>query len=182
MFLSVTLNARLRPLDRGDRYEDPLQEVLEERLPGSEISGGGTLMSKEGEPELCDIDVDIEGDAETALALVVDTLVALGAPKGSKAQLEDDEPVVFGEYEGLGLYLNGTDLPDEVYATSDVNELLERLQERLGDTGSMHSYWEGPRETALYLYGPSADQMRERIADVVATHPLAAQSRLVTLT
>ncbi|MFC5102390.1 hypothetical protein [Kibdelosporangium philippinense] len=45
MRLLVTLNARLRPLDRGHVYEDPLMEVLEAKLPGSEISGGGTLLT-----------------------------------------------------------------------------------------------------------------------------------------
>jgi hypothetical protein len=180
--LYITLNARLRPLDRGDRYEDPLMEVLEQRAPGSEVTGGGTLIGSDGEPQNSDIDLDLEGDPEAGLGLVIGTLESLGAPKGSKARLGDADPVLFGTTEGLGLYLNGTDLPDEVYATSDVNELIERLRERLGDEGDMQSYWEGPTETALYLYGPSGARMRELIADVLATHPLAARSRLVSLT
>jgi hypothetical protein len=44
------------------------------------------------------------------------------------------------------------------------------------------SWWRGATETALYLYGPSADAMRERIADVLATYPLAQRSRLVAIT
>ena len=88
----------------------------------------------------------------------------------------------FGQYEGVGLYLNGSDLPDQVYIDNDVNELIGTLVERLGADGAMHSYWEGPRETALYLYGPSAQRMRELIADVVDSHPLACQSRLTDLT
>jgi hypothetical protein len=179
--LYVTLNARLRPLDRGDRYEDPLMEVLEERAPGSEVTGGGTLMGSDGEPQNCDIDLELEGDPASGLALVIGTLESLGAPKGSTARMGDDE-VCFGRTEGLGLYLNGTDLPDEVYATSDINELIERLHECLGEEGGMQSYWEGPTETALYLYGPSGARMRELIADLLATHPLAARSRLVPLT
>jgi len=38
----ITLNARLRPLDRGVRYEIPLQEVLDARAPGSRVTGAGT--------------------------------------------------------------------------------------------------------------------------------------------
>jgi hypothetical protein len=80
------------------------------------------------------------------------------------------------------LYLNGTDLPGEVYATNDVNDLIQQLHQRLGDQGSMQSWLQGPRETALYLYGPSAARMRELVHDVVASHPLAQRSRLVALT
>jgi len=181
-FLAITLNARLQPLHRGDRYEDPLQEMLDERAAGSEITGGGTLMSRDGEPEVCDIDVELEGDPAAGLALVIGTLERLGAPKGSKARLGEADPVLFGSTEGLGLYLNGTDLPDEVYAGNDVNDLVTQLEERLGQEGTMQSYWEGPRETAVYLYGPSAARMRELIAGVLGSHPLAARCRVVTLT
>jgi hypothetical protein len=180
--LEISLNARLRPLDRGDLYEDPLQELLEVRAPGSEITGGGTLMSPDGEPVASDISLEIEGEPAATMALVLRALEEFGAPKGSKATLDDAEPVYFGVTEGVAIYLNGTDLPDEVYAGNDVNELIERLHERLGDEGRMHSYWEGPTETALYLYGPSAERIRELTADLLATHPLAGLSRLVPLT
>lgn len=181
-FLGIELNARLRPLDRCAIYEDPLQEVLDARAPDSEMSGGGTLMNSDGEPVCCDVDIDLEGDPEAGLRLVVETLERLGAPKGSKARLGDADPVPFGTTEGLGLYLNGTDLPDHVYAESDVNDLIAALAERLGEAGSMHSYWQGPRETALYFYGPSAPRMSDLMRETLDAHPLARQSRLVTLT
>lgn len=180
-FLAIHLNARLRPLDRGEWLEDPLQEVLAARSPGSEVSGGGTLISAEGEPESCDIDIELEGDPATGLALVIDALQAFGAPRGSTARLGDADSLPFGLSEGLGLYLNGTDLPAEVYVDNDVNDLISRLDELLGEEGAMRSYWEGPRDTALYLYGDSAARMRELLADLLATHPLARDHRLVTL-
>ncbi|MEH1015446.1 hypothetical protein V6U90_20315 [Micromonospora sp. CPCC 206060] len=180
--LEITLNARLRPLDRGEVYEDPLQEVLEARAPGSEIVGGGTMMSPDGEPLSCDVAIDLAGDSEAGLALVVDVLQQLGAPRGSTARLGDNGPVVFGLSEGVGLYLNGTDLPEQVYAESDINELIGQLIARLGERGGMHSYWQGPRETALYFYGPSAREMAELMREVLDTHPLAQRSRLVSLT
>jgi hypothetical protein len=43
-----------------------------------------------------------------------------------------------------------------MYATSRVNDLIAALLERFGAEGDMQSYWEGPRETALYFYGSSA--------------------------
>jgi hypothetical protein len=123
--------------------------------------------------------VDLEGDPHTGTAAVISALESFGAPKGSKAGLDGEETVPFGVTEGLGVYLNGTELPDEVYETNDVNELIGQLLDRLGGEGELQSWYEGPSETALYLYGPSADRMRDLIGDVLATHPLAARSRLV---
>ena len=179
--LYITLNARLRPLDRGDRYEDPLQEVLDAEAPGSHISGGGTLLTAEREPALCDIDIDVEGDAQKALELVIRALESAGAPKGCVARVDDGEPVAFGSTEGLALYLNGTDLPDEVYATSDINDLIAALHSSLDGAGHMQSYWQGPTETAVYLYGPSAARMTELITGVLDTYPLAQRCRVVPL-
>jgi hypothetical protein len=179
--LAILLKARLRPQDRRDRYELPLLQALDALSPGSRITGG-TLLSRQREPEFCDLDVELAGDPQAGLALAIGTLERLGAPKGSTARLGKGQVRSFGVTEGLGLYLNGTDLPGEVYATNDVNDLIQQLHQRLGDQGSMQSWWQGPRETALYLYGPSAARMRELVQDVVASHPLAQQSRLVALT
>ena len=179
--LLIHLNARLRPLDRAAQYEDPLQEVLDARAPGSKITGGGTLLGADREPRSSDIDLDLDGDPQEGLRLVVDALEFLGAPKGSTVTLDEEPAVSFGGTEGLAVYLNGFDLPAEVYAGNDVNELIRQLLDRLGEEGGMQSYWEGPTETALYLYGSSASRMRELIGDVLATHPLAQRCRLVDL-
>jgi hypothetical protein len=178
----VTLNARLRPLDRGEHFEDPLLEILEKRGLTASVCGGGTLLTENHEPSNCDIDLEVKGDGPSALQTVMDALVKLGAPVGSKARLAGGEPVSFGKTEGLGIYLNGTELPAEVYDNNDVNQLIAQLHNRLGPAGTMLSYWEGPTETALYFYGPSAQQMRVKMADVLATHPLAQRSRIEPLT
>jgi len=179
--MSISLNARLRPLDRGARYEIPLKEILSTSMPGSRVTGAGTLLSAEREPLASDIDLDIEGDAPQALDLVTGTLEAAGAPRGSRARLDEGGPVPFGVTEGLAIYLNGTDLPGEVYASSDINDLIATLSARLGTEGDMQSWWQGPRETALYLYGPSAARMAELTADVLARFPLAQRCRIVPL-
>jgi hypothetical protein len=179
--LWITINARLRPLDRGERYEDPLEEALDAKAPGCQLGGGGTLLSAEGEPTASDVDLDVTGDARAVLALTIATLEAAGIPKGSTIRLDDEEPVTFGVTEGLAVYLNGTDLPDEVYADNDVNDLIAALLDALGDEGELQSYWEGPRETALYLYGPSATRMGELIAGVLDGFPLAQRCRVVPL-
>jgi hypothetical protein len=177
----ITLNARLRPLDRGARYEDPLQEAIEAAVPGSQVSGGGTLLSAEREPLVSDIDLEVAGDAREVTGLVTRALEAAGAPKGSQARLEVGDTVPFGVTEGLAVYLNGTDLPAHVYASSDINDLIAALLERLGAEGDMQSWWQGPRETALYLYGPSAVRVDELISSVLSRYPLAERCRVVPL-
>lgn len=179
--IDVRLDARLRPMDRGERFEDPLDEVLRAQTPGGRVTGGGTMLSAEGEPLWCDIDVEWPGDADPDLELIASALTRMGAPRGSRITVGDGEPVPFGELEGVGFYINGTDLPPEVYATSDVNELISTLLAAMGSDGDMYSFWEGPTETALYLYGPSAAVIEEKVAPVVATVPLAAQARVVRL-
>ena len=40
--VTAELNHRIGPIDRGDRYEDPLEKALAERGYG-EVDGGGAL-------------------------------------------------------------------------------------------------------------------------------------------
>jgi hypothetical protein len=179
MLVIATLNDRLAPLDRAERYESPLNLLLETRGLGA-VTGGGTQQGHEGEVEHVEVEVDLHEPDDERLELLTRALEVLGAPVGSVLRA-GDRLLPFGRLEGLGLYLNGTDLPAEVYATSDVNAVLERLEELLGDDGSLHGYWEGPRETALYFYGPSFTTMAERIGDFVAGDPLCRRSRVVQL-
>jgi hypothetical protein len=178
----ITLNARLRPLDRA-RYEDLLEHLLAKKHPGSEITGGGTLLSPAREPLYCDIEIDANLDSglETLANVMVELLEVAGAPKGSRIEVDDAPPAEFGVTEGLAIYLNGTDLPHEVYASNDVNDLITAIHDRLGDAGRICSFWQGHRETALYLYGPSAPRMINLLTDVLAQYPLAQQCRVVEL-
>jgi hypothetical protein len=127
-----------------------------------------------------EIEIEIHEADDGRLELLTKALEILGAPVGSVLRA-GDRLMPFGRLEGLGLYLNGTDLPAEVYASSDVNLVLERLEELLGDDGAMHGHWEGPRETALYFYGPSFARMAELIGEFVAAEPLCRQARVVQL-
>ena len=65
MDLTLQLNARLRPNDRGDLYENRLDEYLKKEGIG-ECIGGGTMQLASGEIEYCDVNVSIE-DSYTAL-------------------------------------------------------------------------------------------------------------------
>ena len=180
--VDVHLNARLQPMHRGERYEDPLELFLARLAPGSEVVGGGTLASPEGEPLSCDIELHLTDEGVAHAAELIVALESLGAPRGSTWSVGDDEPVAFGASDGVAVYLNGTDLPDAVYRDNDVNDLIGQLLDHVGDEGDLQSWWEGPRESALYLYGPSGPVIRDRGADVLAVHPLAQRCRVVDIT
>src|SRR5450755_3198273 len=111
---------------------------------GSRVTGAGTLLSAEREPLVSDIDLDVDGDAPEALELVTAALEAAGAPKGSRVRLGESGPVPFGVTEGLAVYLNGTDLPGEVYASSDIDELIAALSGRPRQRGRHAVLVEGP--------------------------------------
>jgi hypothetical protein len=176
------LNARIMPLDRGEQYEDPLAEALAENGFAA-ITGGGTMQSKEGEIEYCGIDLDLF-DVPNGVRFICDFLSQRGAPRGSTIQYESDgqkTEVPFGVAEGLAIYLNGTDLPDEVYRECDVNDVYDEINRLLGDRGAIQGHWQGPTETALYLYGYSADEMRSLISGYMAEYPLCQRARVVTI-
>ncbi len=172
------LNARVQPIDRGDLYEDPLQEVLEQH-GCAEIVGGGSQLMDHAEIEYCGIDIDIT-DIERAVPLICSTLESLGAPKGSNLTYTingQTHAVPFGRLEGLAIYFNGSDLPDHVYAECDINHAYAEINRLIEEIGGIQSHWQGPTETALYLYGHSAEDMRSRIAGFMCTYPLCAQAR-----
>jgi hypothetical protein len=181
VFMVAQLNARLQPMHRGEFFENALNAELERSQLG-EITGGGTLQAKNGEIEYCDIEVEISGDASAAEATLVRTLEALGAPRGSKLHIEaEGREIPFGLNEGLAVYLNGTSLPDHVYKECDSNFVHSEFGRLLEGKGRVLSYWQGPTETAFYMYGPSFAAMEECLAQFLATYPLCQQCRLVQI-
>jgi len=175
-YLTAQLNARLQPMHRGELFEDPLDEALQELGLGS-VSGGGTQLSESGEVDYCDIEIDVAVLDERSVQAIINLLEGLGAPRGSKLKAGEQE-LPFGNTEGLALYLNGTDLPDEVYKACDSNVVYTEVQRLIGDRGEIYSHWQGPKETALYLYGNSFQEMHDSIAEFLATYPLCQKCRV----
>ncbi|MBS2017266.1 MAG: hypothetical protein JST00_30565 [Deltaproteobacteria bacterium] len=170
------------PVDRGERYEDPLSEVLEKEGV-AEVTGGGTMQASNGEIEYCGIDLVLH-DVDRAVPIVCEVLSELGAPKGSALEYSIGKKrvsVPFGILEGLAIYLNGTDLPKEVYETSDINAIYADIERLLGERGDIQGHWQGPTETALYLYGYSVTEMKKLLAAYMAKTPLCARARLVKI-
>jgi len=177
-FIVVKLNARIQPMHRGEIFGDPLNEILEKKAKG-EVSGGGTMQSKSGEIEYCDIEIEVKSADEATVNLIRQTIENIGAPKGSKIQIEESGlEIEFGTLEGLAIYLNGTDLEEEVYKNSDSNHVYSELDRLTKGVGKVYSYWQGQTETAFYLYGLSFAEMKSKIAELVESYPLCQKCRI----
>lgn len=177
-FIVAQLNARIQPMHRGEFFEDPLSEELQRASIG-EITGGGTMQNENGEIAFCDIEIELAKPDPQAADKVIEVLERLGAPKGSKLKIEaENRDVPFGVSEGMAVYLNGTDLPDDVYKTCDSNFIYSELDRLLEGEGRVLSYWQGPTETAFYMYGKSFEQMKAKIAEFIATYPLCQKCRI----
>lgn len=101
----------------------------------------------------------------------------MGIPKGSVLQGIQPE-IEVGTLEGLAYYSNGSDLPEDVYKTCDINYVIEQMELAMEEIGRMYSYWEGPAHTALYFYGSSFVEMKKRIEPFIAAYPLCKKSRI----
>ena len=87
-FVFVKINESIMPIERGHKYEDPLDEALKKAKLG-EVTGGGSSLSKERKIEWVGVDVDLV-DLDKGLPFLKRKLIELGAPKGStlKYQLQ----------------------------------------------------------------------------------------------
>lgn len=87
LFVYVKIPEDIGPLDRGAKYEDPLERLFSERRLG-EITGGGSQLG-EARPdgttsiEFCGVDVQVT-ELEPSLALLREALPNLGAPDGTE--------------------------------------------------------------------------------------------------
>jgi hypothetical protein len=85
-FVFVKIPESIMPIERGDKYEDPLDEALKASSLG-EVTGGGTQLDKpnpDGSASIAWVGIDVElSDIERGVPFLVATLKKLGAPKGS---------------------------------------------------------------------------------------------------
>ena len=68
-------------MERGEKYDDPICEALEDAGVGY-VDGGGTKLSNDGVIEYCYVDVEAE-DVNGATEVIRRLLASVGAPSGS---------------------------------------------------------------------------------------------------
>lgn len=166
------------PIDRGDRYEDPLHDVLEKANVGR-VTGGGSQLDESGGIAFADVEIEL-ADLDAALTLVADTLERAGAPQGSELIHASDGRVLreFGTHQCLAIYLDGTGLPAEVYADLDLDAVVDEIGAAAG-TGSYRGGWQGPAETAVFFFGTDADAMFAQVEPVLRRLPIGQNARVV---
>jgi hypothetical protein len=86
-FIYVKIPEGIGPMDRGDKYEDPLEVKLREAGLG-QVSGGGSQLGDHRPDgsrviDFCGLDIDVV-DLEKALALLRAELPPLGIPDGTE--------------------------------------------------------------------------------------------------
>ena len=182
-FIVATLNDKVMPIDRGEIYGDPLDEMLQ--LEGiGEVTGGGTMQHASGEIEYCDLEICINTDSlnDRQIKMIIDKLESNGAPKGSVLTIEKTgEKLPFGLKEGLALYIDGVNLEDEVYKNCDSNFVVEEIKRLIKDNSELVRYWQGEKETGLYFYGDSFDSMYKSIEPFINEYPLCKGARVVKI-
>ncbi|SES18798.1 hypothetical protein SAMN04487944_12280 [Gracilibacillus ureilyticus] len=173
---TLQLNARLQPIDRDEYFEDPINQALEDSQCGT-TDGGGTMLQETGEIESCDVEIILKDNKKENVDKVLQIINEIGVPKGSLL-LGNGFKQSVGTLEGLALYLNGTELPEEVYETSDINYVIEKINQELNGIGRFYSFWGGPTDSGLYFYGTSFAEMKQRMAAFLAEYPLCQKCRV----
>jgi hypothetical protein len=166
----------IEPIDRGNRYEIPLHAALEAAQAGA-VTGGGSQLNESGGIEFADVEIEL-ANLDAAVELAANTLEAAGAPAGSEIRHEDKVVRVFGRHQCLAIYLDGTSLPDEVYANLDFDEVVTAIGTAAGPD-SYHGCWQGPEESGLYFFGGDAEQMFARVEPVLRALPIGQNARVV---
>ena len=168
----------IEPIDRGDRYEEPLHSTLEAQGLGR-VTGGGSQLDELGQITYADVEIEL-ANVDEALRTVADALEAAGAPQGSELIDASDGRVLreFGTLQCLAIYLDGTSLPDEVYADLDFDAVLSAIGAAAGDD-SYRGFWQGAEETGLFLFGPDAEATFTRVEPVLRRLPIGQNARVV---
>jgi hypothetical protein len=184
--VEVKLIESILPVDRGNRYEDPLTSILEERGLGA-VTGGGTQLKPRANPKEQDIEyVNLEvelANLDEALSVLKQKLNELGVPVGSLVRYYTDdeelheEPV--GEMEILHVYLDGINLSDDVYENASLDTICETIVEKMGPLGELREPGSWPSETLIYFVGKSADEMFKVIEGLHGDIPLLQNARIV---
>jgi len=178
---SVRLWGPIQSRERDRRYVAPLWHVLKAYNLGV-IAGSSVQMSRELEVEFVEIDLILVNPDKT-VDLLKRTLEEAGAPVGSEIRItrnEGEEVIRFGRKEGLAVYLDGVGLPDSVYETCSADWLAGLIFGTLTAVGGeIRSSWVGPNETAIYMYGPSAEEMYAALEPILAEYPLCRNARVV---
>jgi hypothetical protein len=180
-FVFAQIWEAIQPLDRGDRYEDPLEAALASGNLG-EITGGGSSHDPDHGIHYAGIDIEIA--SWSTLELLKRVLEDAGAPRGSELQFERDgtsEVLPFGTGERVTIWLDGVTLPDEVYERFSTDELADRIVAAMAfdPRAEIRGSWKGPRETSIYIHCTNAEAVYAALFPVLSASPACQNARVI---
>jgi hypothetical protein len=173
------LYEHIEPIDRGERYEDPLQARLDQHGNLGVVTGGGTQMNEFGGIIHADIEIEL-ANLDEAVRVVAETLEAAGAPQGSELIDAANSGVLteLGTQQCVAIFLDGVTLPDQVYEMLDFEAIVGDLGVAAGGT-SYRGFWQGAEETGLFFYGPDAEALFDRVEPVLGRLAIGQNARVV---
>jgi hypothetical protein len=104
-FIYVMIPGDIQPLVRGERFEDPIADMLQAGALGS-VSGGGSQLDEpypDGRPRVafCGIDIDV-ADRDRALGPLRAKLITLDVPDGTEIHYTVGDAMLLDRYvEGV---------------------------------------------------------------------------------
>ena len=87
--LHVKIPDPMMPIERGEKYEDPIDEILSAHDLGA-VTGGGSVINRSKQIEYVSVDITVH-NLDAAVDLVVQALRDAGAPRGTVIQFENGD-------------------------------------------------------------------------------------------
>ena len=177
IFLTVKINDKCQPIDRGEMYSDPVDDALSEKGFG-EVVGEGSQLDDDFKVAYCELEVELKTSLETGAKLIIETLEKAEIPKGSQIIIDGNCYKEFGATEVLAVSLDCLTLPDEVYEKNDINDSIASIEELLGEHGEMSSHKMTNEDLIIYYKGLSFSKMKDLMGEYMNTHPLFVNSKV----
>jgi hypothetical protein len=89
--VTINLPGAILPMERGERFEEPLMDAFEAEGIDAEWVGGGTALDEvDGRKVISSCDIELEvADLAVALPVIRRVLLAADAPEGTTIRHED---------------------------------------------------------------------------------------------
>jgi hypothetical protein len=96
-FVVINIPGDIMPIERGERFEDPLLDALADEGIGGDVVGGGSSLDEiDGRTVVtsCDIELEVD-DLDRALPVIRRVLIAGGAPADTTIRRFEPDDAVY---------------------------------------------------------------------------------------
>ena len=166
----LQINDKCGPMVRGELYREPLEDFFEENELG-EVTGGGTLLQENGQPEYSELEISIKNLSVDILNKLTEKVNSI-VPKGSVLFLEDDTEIQVGTLEGVAVSLNHSQAPESLLDEMNFQAMWEDFDNAIGEDGELHDDHDGQDAFTLYYYGISAQKIIDNMKEALKKHKI----------